>query len=169
MIDVWLLENIWNSTVDYLIPPVRPFVYMYVNPCAIIFLVFLWFTLFISVVLLDNILYWISHPWTWINCILKTVGVHWAHLEMTTRQTMFGEIFFQISSYRFPKDAITVLENSILYPIKTHIHGFCTFLMHLVVNDDPGSWFISLNGGCWLGIAHLFKGCYYWFICLGIV
>ena len=37
--------------------------------------------------------------------------------------TTFGVIVIQISCSRFPKNVVTALENSILYPIKSHTHG----------------------------------------------
>ena len=49
---------------------------------------------------------------------------------------MFGEIIGQMSCSKFPKHFVMSLNNSVLYPIKTHIHGFgaffCTFMFTML-------------------------------------
>ena len=62
------------------------------------------------------------------------------------RWMVFGEIFGNNCSARFPKDVVMTLTNSILYPIKTHIHGFCEFLIHFVVDDTICGVFVSFHG-----------------------
>ena len=59
---------------------------------------------------------------------------------------MFGEIIDQISCSRFTKDVIMALDNSILYPIKSHINVFCAFLCHPIVDDSIHGGVVHLHG-----------------------
>ena len=91
------------------------------------------------------------------------------HFLMMMRQTMFGEIGIQISYVRFPKDVLMSLSNSILYSIKSHIHGFCELLLHLVVDDNFHSGVLILRGCGRLGVAHFFRGGSDWFTVFVVV
>ena len=146
-------------------PSIFPSLYMYVP----VFLVCLWFPLRIRVVVLDRFLAWITNPITFINCILRTVKIHWVNSEMMIRRIMFDEIICQTSSDRFRKDAVTDLDTSILWPIKTHTHGFCASLMRILVDDAVRSVVVSMNWCGQLGVDHLLKGDYYWLLILGFV
>ena len=46
---------------------------------------------------------------------------------------MFGELFGQISFFRFPKSVIMSLANSIFYSIKVYIYSFGAFFCTLLL------------------------------------
>ena len=82
---------------------------------------------------------------------------------------IFGGIIIQISSARFPKDVVMALENSILDPEKTYIHGFGAILPHLIGDNSVRIWVVSLHGCGRLGAAQLFECCTDWFTGFGVV
>ena len=123
----------------------------------------------VSVVLKSGVITWITHPHTWNICIFRKVKINWGHLAMMMSWNIFGEIFGQISSSRFPKKVVMSLENFILYPIKLHILGFDTFPLHFVIETVVRGGVIHLRGFVWLWVAHVLQGGSDWFTSLGIV
>ena len=76
---------------------------------------------------------------------------------------MFGEIVGQISCSKFQKNVVISLQNSILYPIKAHIHGFGVFLLYFVADNAIYGAVFRIHGCCWLWVAHFLQGGSNWF------
>ena len=123
-----------------LLPHVSPSFSTFICPCvlSLIFfrLAFLPCLSLTSVMLLIGFLTWIKQPLTCIIFISLTVEIHWAHFLMMMRKMMFGELFGQISFFRFPKSVIMSLANSIFYSIKVYIYSFGAFFLYFVVNNS---------------------------------
>ena len=73
-----------------------------------------------------------------------------SHLDVMRSGVMFGVVISQISSPWFPKDINVFLDNSILYPMKTH-----PLPQSVLFNDIVGysniSGVVHLDRGRWLG------------------
>ena len=67
---------------------------------------------------------------------------------------MFGEIGGQISCFWFRKHVVMALEDSILYTIKLHIHGFGLFFLHGVICDSICGRVVCVHGHSWLRVSH---------------
>jgi hypothetical protein len=50
------------------------------------------------------------------------------------------------------------LVNSILYPVKVHVHSFRLALLKLFVAKSIGRGIVDLNWGGWLGVSYFVKG-----------
>jgi hypothetical protein len=50
------------------------------------------------------------------------------------------------------------LRNTILDPIKPHVHWLGSLLFDLFVSKSVGGWVVNLDWGGWLGVSHFCQG-----------
>lgn len=93
------------------------------------------------------------------NCgAMGDMQVRGAYLLMVGSGVMFGMIITEIIGTWSPVDKEVALANTILNPVKTHVHGFGLALADSAVGDSGGSRVIGLDRGGRLGMAHFDEG-----------
>jgi hypothetical protein len=77
---------------------------------------------------------------------------------MMSGWVMFGEIITQVVGALAPVDKKLLLLDLILYPIKTHVHGFGFALANGAVGDASGAQVVGLDWRWLLRMAHFNEG-----------
>jgi hypothetical protein len=70
---------------------------------------------------------------------------------------MFGKVVGSIGDTAAPVDNELALADAVTDPIKTHVHGFGSFLFDRVVGDAGGSAVVGDDQGSWLGMSKFFE------------
>jgi hypothetical protein len=80
------------------------------------------------------------------------------HCLVMLGRVMFGVIVSNILGARGPIDMELVLLDSVLNPIKPHIHCVGSDLSYVVVGNPAGGGIVNLYGGGRLAVPHFFEG-----------
>ena len=87
-----------------------------------------------------------------INCINK---IDWSHFLMMGRGMVLGEVISMISHARFPFHLKLSLITTVLYPIKSHVHGARFLRLDHFVDDAIRSGVVcDERGGLGLWPSH---------------
>jgi hypothetical protein len=70
---------------------------------------------------------------------------------------MFGKVVGSVGDAAAPVDNELALADAVADPIKTHVHGFGSFLFDRVVGDAGGSAVVGDDRGCSLGMSEFFE------------
>jgi len=76
-----------------------------------------------------------------------------AHELMVTGQMVLREVVAQVFGPWAPVNEKLALLNTVLDPVKTHIHGFGAFLLDSIGSKTCVCRVVGLNGRRWLGMA----------------
>ena len=77
------------------------------------------------------------------------------HKTMMRWRMMLGEVVGHVVDTASPMNDKLALFDSILDPIKAHIHGFGATLLDSIVHDASGAGVVRLNERWWLFMAHI--------------
>ena len=76
-----------------------------------------------------------------------------AHEPMVTRRMVLREVVAQVFGPWAPVNEKLALFDSVLDPVKTHVHGLGAFLLDSVVGKTYGCRVVGLDGRRWLRMS----------------
>ena len=89
---------------------------------------------------------------------LRDLEVSGADQAMMGRGMVLGKVISEVLRARTPIHDVVSLADTILYPVKAHVHGFGLALAGGPVGDAGGAGVVSLDRSGGLLAAHLFQG-----------